>query len=50
MADLIKDRECIDCTHFLMCNGKTKETERCINFEQRENKYINNKNQNAERN
>ena len=40
MSDLIKDRECIECEHFLMCIGKTKETERCIRFEQRENKYI----------
>ncbi len=39
MSDLIKDRECIDCVHLLMCTGKTKETERCIRFEQRENKF-----------
>jgi hypothetical protein len=40
MSVLIKDRECIECTHLLMCKGKTEETERCIRFEQRENKYM----------
>ena len=40
MSDLIKDRECIECVHILMCTGKPKETERCIRFEQRENKFI----------
>ena len=40
MSDLIKDRECIECEHFLMCKGKPKDTERCIRFEQRENTYI----------
>ena len=36
MSDLIKDRECIECVHILMCAGKPIETERCIKFEQRE--------------
>ena len=40
MSDLIKDRECIECEHFLMCKGKPIDTERCIRFEQRENTYI----------
>lgn len=40
MSELVKDRECIECEHFLMCRGKTVETERCIRFEQRENKFI----------
>lgn len=40
VMNLIKDRECIECEHFLMCRGKTVETERCIRFEQRENKFI----------
>ena len=40
MSDLIKDRECIECVHFLMCKGKPLGTERCIRFEQRENKFI----------
>ena len=41
MSELIKDRECIECTHLLMCTGKPKETERCIRFEQRKNESEN---------
>lgn len=40
MSDLIKDRECIECVHFLMCKGKPLGTERCVSYEQRDNKYI----------
>lgn len=40
VMNLIKDRECIECVHFLMCKGKPLGTERCIRFEQRENKFI----------
>ena len=32
----MKDRECISCTHFLMCQGK-ENSEPCINYEKREN-------------
>ena len=49
MSDLIKDRECIECVHILMCTGKPKETERCIKFEQRERVYDSER-KNAERN
>lgn len=43
MSELIKDRECIECVHFLMCTGKPKDTERCIKFEQHENKFLKDK-------
>lgn len=41
-SNLIKDRECIECTHFLMCAGKPEGTERCVKFEQHENKFLDN--------
>ena len=43
MSELIKDRECIECKHFLMCPGKPKGTERCVKFEQHENKFLKDK-------
>jgi hypothetical protein len=42
-SNLIKDRECIECKHFLMCPGKPKGTERCVKFEQHENKFLKDK-------
>lgn len=43
MDVLIKDRECIECKHFLMCQGKPKGTDKCVKFEQHENRFLKDK-------
>ena len=34
--ELKKDRECLHCKNFWDCEGKPRSTERCINFNERE--------------
>ena len=38
MSDLaiVKDKECIECKHFLMCPGKPKEVDWCLHFVKRQ--------------
>jgi hypothetical protein len=33
--ELKKDRECLHCVKFFECNGKPKEVQQCINFQER---------------
>lgn len=35
-SELKKDRECLHCKNFWDCEGKPRSTERCINFNERE--------------
>lgn len=34
----MKDKECISCKHFLMCQGKPSAEIKCVKFEKREPK------------
>ena len=36
MSELIKDKECIECKHFLMCPGKPKEVAFCLHLKRRQ--------------
>lgn len=39
----MKDRKCITCTHFLLCEGKPTPAP-CLNYEERKKKYGGKKN------